>query len=86
MNDHSFRYDDIITGKVPCQQIIVMYDVRDKKSVNKIQDICNDEVFSQYTEYKGVLDIVEAIAGPNIQAIHSMLIAKPPDIGYGSTK
>jgi len=63
-----------------------MYDVKDKKSVNKIQDIHNDPVFCQYFKHKKILDIVECFTGSNILAIHSMLIAKPPDIGFGSSR
>lgn len=45
-----------------------------------------DTVFRQYIEHKKILDIVECFTGPNIMAIHSMLIAKPPDIGFGSSR
>ncbi|XP_076233133.1 phytanoyl-CoA dioxygenase, peroxisomal-like isoform X2 [Calliopsis andreniformis] len=80
------RFDDIVAGKVPRTGMIVMYDVQDKQSVNKIQDLSHDEVFLEYIENKQLLDIVEVFTGPNIMAIHNMLIAKPPDIGSGSTK
>ncbi|XP_078045165.1 phytanoyl-CoA dioxygenase, peroxisomal-like [Augochlora pura] len=80
------RFDDIISGKSPRAGITVMYDVKDRKSVNKMQDIAEDEVFCEYIEHKNVLDIVEAVTGPNIMAMHSMLIAKPPDVGFGTSK
>lgn len=80
------RFEDIITGKVSGNAITVMYDVKDRKSVNKVQDIHNDEVFLEYIKCKEILDIVEAFTGANILAIHNMLIAKPPDIGFGTTK
>lgn len=64
----------------------MMYDIKDRKSVNKLQDLNHDPVFRQYLEYKDILDIVECFTGPNILAIHSMLIAKPPDIGFGSSR
>lgn len=63
-----------------------MYDVKDRKTVNKIQEIHSDPVFRLYTEHEKILDIVETFTGPNILAIHSMLIAKPPDIGFGSSR
>lgn len=81
-----FRFDDIVAGRVPRDNITVMYDVKDRKSVNKIQDMALDPVFREYIEYKKILDIMECFTGPNILAIHSMLIAKPPDIGYGSSR
>lgn len=80
------RFDDVVAGKVERGNIIVMRDVKDRKSVNKIQDINYDKVFCEYIENKNLLDVVECFTGPNIMAIHNMLIAKPPDIGYGSTK
>lgn len=81
-----FRFDDIVEGKVQRDGITVMYDVKDRKSVNKIQDINRDPIFRHYIEHKKILDIVECFTGPNILAIHSMLIAKPPDIGFGSSR
>ncbi|XP_066589172.1 phytanoyl-CoA dioxygenase, peroxisomal-like isoform X2 [Prorops nasuta] len=81
----SKRYDDIVAGKAPREGMIVMRDVKDRKTVNKIQDINFDPIFRQYTEYDKLLDIVECITGPNIMAIHSMLIAKPPDAGFGTS-
>ncbi|KAL0124721.1 hypothetical protein PUN28_006525 [Cardiocondyla obscurior] len=81
------RFDDIVEGKVSKDCVTVMYDIKDRKSVNKIQDIHRDEVFGpQYMMHKNILDIVECFTGPNILAIHSMLIAKPPDIGFGSSR
>lgn len=80
------RFDDIVKGKVPRDGMTVMYDVIDRKSVNKIQDIHTDIVFRSYMEHQKILDIVECMTGPNILAIHSMLIAKPPDIGFGSSR
>ncbi|XP_077272630.1 phytanoyl-CoA dioxygenase, peroxisomal-like [Temnothorax americanus] len=80
------RFDEVIEGKTPREGITVMYDVKDRKSVNKIQDIHTDSVFRHYMEHKKILDIVECFTGPNILAIHSMLIAKPPDVGFGSSK
>jgi phytanoyl-CoA hydroxylase len=63
-----------------------MYDVKDTKSVNKIQEINHDPVFSLYIKHQKILDIVECFTGPNILTIHSMLIAKPPDVGFGTTR
>ncbi|XP_011647756.1 phytanoyl-CoA dioxygenase, peroxisomal-like [Pogonomyrmex barbatus] len=80
------RFDEIIEGKVSRDGITVMYDIKDKKSVNKIQDIHGDPIFRKYIEFEKILDIVECFTGPNILAIHSMLIAKPPDIGFGSSR
>lgn len=63
-----------------------MRDVVDRKSVNKIQDILHDDIFLEYFKNKDLLDIVETFTGPDIMAVHSMLIAKPPDVGSGSSR
>lgn len=86
LNRCSDRFDRIVAGKESSGGMIVMYDARDRKSVNKIQDINFDDVMREYIENKELLDIVECFTGPNIMAVHSMLIAKPPDIGYGTTR
>ncbi|XP_046681576.1 phytanoyl-CoA dioxygenase, peroxisomal-like [Homalodisca vitripennis] len=45
----------------------------------KVQDILYDNVFSSYTALPKLLDYVQCFTGPNITAVHSMLINKPPD-------
>jgi len=82
----SKHFDDIVAGTVERGNIIVMRDVTDRKAVNKIQDINHDDVFCEYIEYKPMLDVIEAVTGPNIMAMHSMLIAKPPDSGSNSSR
>lgn len=80
------RFDDIVDGKVDRGMMTVMRDVIDRKSVNKIQDINHDSIFRSYIENKKLLDTVEIFTGPNIIAMHSMLIAKPPDSGLDSSR
>lgn len=63
-----------------------MKDVKDRKTVNKIQDLNFDPVFCEYIECPKLLDIVECFTGPNIMAVHTMLIAKPPDSGFGTSR
>lgn len=52
-----------------------------ERVVNKIQDWVWDDVFSKYILYPQLLDYVENFTGPNIMAMHTMLINKPPDSG-----
>lgn len=66
--------------------MIVMRDVVDRSSVVKLQDINHDEVLRYYIESKEILDIAECFTGKNIMAVHSMLIAKPPDVGAKSSR
>ncbi|KAL7294181.1 hypothetical protein TKK_0012203 [Trichogramma kaykai] len=82
----SKRFDEYASGKVPKGYTTVMRDIVDRSSVNKIQDILHDDAFREYFENKHLLDLVEAFTGPNIVAVHSMLIAKPPDVGSGSSR
>ncbi|KAK0085194.1 hypothetical protein PV325_005607 [Microctonus aethiopoides] len=82
----SRRFDELAAGKIEQGQIIIMRDVTDRKSVNKVQDINHDPVFREYIENKAILDIAQAFTGPNIMAMHSMLIAKPPDAGSNSSR
>jgi phytanoyl-CoA hydroxylase len=82
----SQRFDDYVSGKVPKGNATIMKDIVDRKSVNKIQDILHDDVFIEYFQNKDVLDVVEGFIGPNIVGMHSMLIAKPPDVGLGSSR
>ncbi|XP_043484624.1 phytanoyl-CoA dioxygenase, peroxisomal-like [Leptopilina heterotoma] len=80
------RFEEIASGKIPKGTMIVMKDVKDRKSVNKIQDFVFDDVLKEYIEHKDILDVVESFTGPNIMAMHTMLIAKPPDVGFGSSR
>lgn len=82
----SQRYDDIVAGKVKRGMMTVMHDITDRKVVNKIQDINHDQVLNEYIECNTLLNIVEAFTGPNIIAVHNMLIAKPPDAGSNSSR
>uniref|UniRef100_A0A1B6FQR1 phytanoyl-CoA dioxygenase n=1 Tax=Cuerna arida TaxID=1464854 RepID=A0A1B6FQR1_9HEMI len=45
----------------------------------KVQDLLYDNIFSRYTALPELLDYVQCFTGPNITAVHSMLINKPPD-------
>ncbi|CAH2058434.1 unnamed protein product, partial [Iphiclides podalirius] len=47
-------------------------------SINKIQDIHFDNVFSTYSEDQGLLDVVSQLIGQDVVVVHSMLINKPP--------
>ena len=53
---------------------------------NKIQDFVWDETLSKFVCLPEVLDYVECFTGPNIRAVHSMLINKPPDSGNKTSR
>ena len=60
--------------------------ISNERIVNKIQDFVWDDVLSKYALDAGILDYVEAFTGPNIQAMHTMLINKPPDSGKKTSR
>ncbi|VEN54409.1 unnamed protein product [Callosobruchus maculatus] len=47
--------------------------------VNKIQEFLYDDILWEYASHPAIVDVIENIIGPNITAVHSMLINKPPD-------
>ena len=86
------RFQEICQAKQKPPFMTIMKDVasrKDEKSeytVNKIQDFQLDSVLSQYCSRPEVLDIVEALIGPDIMAMHTMLINKPPDTGNQTSR
>jgi len=88
------RFLDIVNGEVDAGGVLRMKDVslKDRKGLpnervyNKIQDFCWDEVLSKYILLPGLLDYVESFTGPNMRAVHTMLINKPPDSGSRSSR
>jgi phytanoyl-CoA hydroxylase len=56
-------------------------DAKGEHLITKIQDFQDDPEIFAYCKTPAVLDYVEAICGPNIKSIHTMLIHKPPNVG-----
>ncbi|XP_010155587.1 PREDICTED: phytanoyl-CoA dioxygenase, peroxisomal-like, partial [Eurypyga helias] len=52
-----------------------------EKIVNKVQDFQEDKELFRYCTLPEVLRYVECFTGPNIMAMHTMLINKLPDSG-----
>jgi len=63
-----------------------MKDVTGERLFNKAQDFVYDDVLFQYCLYPKILDYVEGFTGPNIRAMHTMLINKPPDPGSKTSR
>ena len=81
----------IVEGQVePAEGMLVMRDVMVAKgavkppsreqAIAKIQDFHADPVLWTYVTEPRILDLVEALIGPDIAAIHTMLINKPPGV------
>ncbi|KAL1132147.1 hypothetical protein AAG570_010104, partial [Ranatra chinensis] len=93
LNECSQHFIDICDGKVSKGNMVLMKDISLAKSnakgqylYNKAQDILFDEVFEKYISHEKLLDYVECFIGPNIKAVHSMLINKPPDSGLMTSR
>lgn len=86
------RLAAIVDGEVePAEDMLVMKDVMVAKGVveaasraaatAKIQDFHNDPVlFDGYARHPDLLAWVEALIGPDVKSIHTMLINKPPGV------
>jgi len=88
------RFLDIVDGVVDPGAILRMKDLSlkdrtglpNERVFNKIQDFVWDETLSKFVCLPEVLDYVECFTGPNIRAVHSMLINKPPDSGNKTSR
>lgn len=58
----------------------------DENVITKVQDFVDDPILFKYCQDKNVLKYVEAFTGPNIVAMHTMLINKPTDPGRGTSR
>ena len=56
------------------------------RAITKLQKFQDDEVLFSYCQHPSVLKYVSAVAGPNLRAMHTMMINKPPDTGIGSSR
>lgn len=89
------RFIDLVNGRVADPGHIVMMkdlSLKDRRGLpneriyNKIQDFVWDEVLSKYIMLTEVLDYVQCFTGPDIRAVHTMLINKPPDAGTETSR
>ncbi|XP_074124725.1 phytanoyl-CoA dioxygenase, peroxisomal [Sminthopsis crassicaudata] len=83
------QFERICRKEVECPGMDIMKDVTIAKSVNslnekvvtKIQNFQYDEELFSYCTLPQITKYVECFTGPNIMAMHTMLINKPPDSG-----
>ncbi|XP_036921819.1 phytanoyl-CoA dioxygenase, peroxisomal [Sturnira hondurensis] len=57
-----------------------------EKAVSKVQHFQEDEELFRYCTLPEILKYVECFTGPNIMALHTMLINKPPDSGKKTSR
>ena len=60
--------------------------ISNERIFNKVQDFIWDDELSKFCMHPEVLDVVEAFTGPDIRAMHTMLINKPPDSGKKTSR
>ncbi|MEE8558933.1 MAG: phytanoyl-CoA dioxygenase family protein [Myxococcota bacterium] len=86
------RFRAIVRGEAEtAKHMLVMRDVMvakgvvqpdsREKAIAKIQDFHHDSVlYGEYVNHERMLERVEALIGPDIKSIHTMLINKPPGL------
>ncbi|XP_042542073.1 phytanoyl-CoA dioxygenase, peroxisomal isoform X1 [Dipodomys spectabilis] len=88
------EFEKICRKEVKQDGLIVMKDVSisklqlglSEKVVTKIQDFQEDPELFRYCTLPQILKYVECFTGPNIMAMHTMLINKPPDTGKKTSR
>jgi phytanoyl-CoA hydroxylase len=85
-NDIANRRVETPPGLLVQKEVTVAKELQNENTVYKLQELYADDVLFEYCKYGPVLDYVEGFCGPNIMAIHTMLINKPPDPGTKSSR
>lgn len=88
------QFEKICKREVQVPGITIMRDIAisksefvpDQKAVTKIQTWHEDEVLWEYCALPEIVEYVENFLGPNVVAMHTMLINKPPDPGRKSSR
>ncbi|CAJ1054487.1 phytanoyl-CoA dioxygenase%2C peroxisomal [Xyrichtys novacula] len=88
------EFERISRQEVKVPGLIVMKDVAivksefvpDQRAVSKLQDFQEDPELFRYCALPEILKYVECFTGPNIMAMHTMLINKPPDAGKKTSR
>lgn len=86
------RFRDIANQKVKVPGLVVQKDIsfkdmpRNEDTVYKLQDLYLDPDLFDYCKAPKILDYAECFCGPNLMAVHTMLINKPPDAGAKTSR
>ncbi|XP_016125895.1 phytanoyl-CoA dioxygenase, peroxisomal-like [Sinocyclocheilus anshuiensis] len=88
------EFERICKREVKVPGLVVMRDVtiakseyvEGEKAVTKLQDYQEDLELFRYCTLPQILKYVECFTGPNIMAMHTMLINKPPDTGKKTSR
>ncbi|ESO02557.1 hypothetical protein HELRODRAFT_185000 [Helobdella robusta] len=88
------RFVDIVNGRVSSMGMTIMKDIGllnkcngiEELSVTKLQDFQWDNVLFSYCQMPEISDYVTCFVGPNIMAVSTMIINKPPDPGTKTSR
>uniref|UniRef100_A0A3Q3CUY7 Phytanoyl-CoA dioxygenase, peroxisomal n=1 Tax=Haplochromis burtoni TaxID=8153 RepID=A0A3Q3CUY7_HAPBU len=88
------EFERICRQEIKVPGLVVMRDVAiaksefvpDQRAVSKVQDFQEDPELFRYCSLPKILKYVECFIGPNIMAMHTMLINKPPDAGKKTSR
>ncbi|XP_048466374.1 phytanoyl-CoA dioxygenase, peroxisomal isoform X2 [Rhincodon typus] len=88
------EFERICRREVEVPGLIIMRDVSiskteygpDQQAISKIQSFENNETMFKYCCLPEILKYVHCFTGPNIMAMHTMLINKPPDTGAKTSR
>ena len=92
LKNYERRFKDICSKKVVVPFLTIMTDVgvakeqRSTAPVTKIQNFQDDDVLFSYCALPELLKYVSCFTGPDVMAVHTMLISKPPDPGTKSSR
>lgn len=93
LEQYNHRFQEICDRRVHVPGLTIMKDISyvknrpNERIINKVQDfIFDEEGLFKYCTLPQILDYVECFCGPNINAMHTMLINKPPDSGSLSSR
>ncbi|KAH7976286.1 hypothetical protein HPB52_010762 [Rhipicephalus sanguineus] len=82
-----YKYANQLEQIVLLPGLVVMKDIskvdadHSEHVVNKLQELYMDDVLFSYCTLPQILDYASSFCGPNLTAMHTMLINKPPDTG-----
>nr|XP_046153281.1 phytanoyl-CoA dioxygenase, peroxisomal-like [Oncorhynchus gorbuscha] len=87
-------FERICRREVQVPGLVVMRDVSiaksefvpNQKAISKLQDFQEEPELFRYCGLPQILNYVECFTGPNIMAMHTMLINKPPDTGNKTSR
>jgi len=90
LDKYKTRFKKICSEKLVPPNMTVMKDVaiakseflESEKAITKIQDFCFDDELFEYCCLPEIVNHVKSITGPNVMAMHTMLINKPPGWYY----